>query len=67
MKLILNTASLFGEIYGIIGCLHAFEHFDLFRNMKLICPTHCTQNIKKIRDLYPDTTVRGGAGKIITI
>jgi 7,8-dihydropterin-6-yl-methyl-4-(beta-D-ribofuranosyl)aminobenzene 5'-phosphate synthase len=67
MKHILNAASSFGEIYAIIGGLHGFNQYELFKDLSLICPTHCTQHIAEIKSLYPDKYVEGGAGKIIEI
>jgi 7,8-dihydropterin-6-yl-methyl-4-(beta-D-ribofuranosyl)aminobenzene 5'-phosphate synthase len=67
MKLILNTAKQFGKLYGIIGGLHGFSDFELFKDLKLICPTHCTQHKAEIRDFYPEQCVEGGAGQIIEI
>jgi 7,8-dihydropterin-6-yl-methyl-4-(beta-D-ribofuranosyl)aminobenzene 5'-phosphate synthase len=67
MRDILKAASQFGKIYGIVGGLHGFTDFDLFKGMGLICPTHCTQHKEEIKSLYPETCVEGGAGKIIVI
>jgi len=67
MKHILDTALQFGSIYGIIGGLHGFNEYELFENLELICPTHCTQHIQEIKHLYPDKYVEGGVGKIIEI
>lgn len=67
MNDILSTASQFGNIYGIVGGLHGFREFELFRNLELICPTHCTQHIKEIKRLYPEKYVEGGAGRVIEI
>lgn len=67
MTHILKTASQFGKIYAIIGGLHGFSEFDLFKDLTLICPTHCTQHKAKIKSLYPDKYTEGGAGKIITV
>ncbi|GAJ15155.1 unnamed protein product [marine sediment metagenome] len=66
MAHILNTASQFGKVYAIIGGLHGFSEFDLFKDLTLICPTHCTQHKTKIKSLYPDKYIEGGAGKMIT-
>ncbi|HHJ09739.1 MAG TPA: MBL fold metallo-hydrolase [Bacteroidetes bacterium] len=65
MEHILGAASQFGKVYAIIGGLHGFNNFDLFKDMKLICPTHCTQYKEKIKSLYPSQYVVGGVGKII--
>jgi len=65
MSAIIDKASGFGEIYAVVGGFHGFSDFDLFKNMDLICPTHCTQHKEEIKSLYPDKVVKGGAGKII--
>ncbi len=64
---ILDAARKFGEIYGIIGGLHGFDEFELFRDLKLICPTHCTQHKAELKELYPERYIEGGAGRIIEI
>jgi 7,8-dihydropterin-6-yl-methyl-4-(beta-D-ribofuranosyl)aminobenzene 5'-phosphate synthase len=67
MSHILDAASQFGKVYAIIGGLHGFHEFDLFKNLDLICPTHCTQYKSEIKNLYPEKYVDGGAGRIIEI
>jgi 7,8-dihydropterin-6-yl-methyl-4-(beta-D-ribofuranosyl)aminobenzene 5'-phosphate synthase len=67
MDQIIAAAQQFGTIYGIIGGLHGFDHFELFQDFGLICPTHCTQHITKIKKRYPDSTIEGGAGRLIEI
>ena len=64
---ILGTARQFGEIYGIIGGLHGFSEFELFKALQLICPTHCTQHKAELKRLYPERCIEGGAGRIIEI
>lgn len=64
---ILDAARKFGEIYGIIGGLHGFNEFELFKDLKLICPTHCTQHKQELKRLYPKEHIEGGAGRIIEI
>jgi len=66
MEHILKTASQFGKVYSIIGGLHASKPESL-KNLSLICPTHCTQYKSKIKSLYPEKYIEGGAGKIIEI
>jgi len=66
MEHILNTASKFGKVYGIIGGLHATKPESL-KELDLICPTHCTQYKSEIKYLYPEKYIEGGAGKIIEI
>jgi 7,8-dihydropterin-6-yl-methyl-4-(beta-D-ribofuranosyl)aminobenzene 5'-phosphate synthase len=67
MKNILEAASQFGKIYAIIGGLHGFNEYDLFKDLGVICPTHCTQHIEEIKYLYPEKYIEGGAGRIIEI
>jgi len=64
---ILKATSQFGKVYAIIGGLHGFSEFDLFKDLTLICPTHCTQHKAKIKSLYPDKYIEGGVGQIITV
>ncbi|MCB0283961.1 MAG: MBL fold metallo-hydrolase [Calditrichaeota bacterium] len=67
MNSILNAASRFGKVFGIIGGLHGFKQFELFNNLDFICPTHCTQHNAEIKNLYTKQYVDGGAGTIISI
>jgi 7,8-dihydropterin-6-yl-methyl-4-(beta-D-ribofuranosyl)aminobenzene 5'-phosphate synthase len=67
MKYILNTASQLGKVYAIVGGLHGFSEYELFKNLELICPNHCTQHKADIKALYKKETIEGGAGRIIEI
>jgi len=67
MDKILNAARQFGTLHGIIGGLHGFDQYELFRNLQLICPTHCTQHKAGLTRLYADKIVPGGAGTVIEI
>jgi 7,8-dihydropterin-6-yl-methyl-4-(beta-D-ribofuranosyl)aminobenzene 5'-phosphate synthase len=67
MAHILDAVSPFGKVYAIIGGLHGFREYDLFRDLEVICPTHCTQHIAEIRSLYPEKYIEGGAGRIIEL
>jgi len=64
---ILKAASQFGKVYAIIGGLHGFNEYELFQDLSMICPTHCTQHISEIKSLYPEKYIEGGAGRIIEI
>ena len=64
---ILEAASRFGQVYAIIGGMHGFNDFGLFTGMECICPTHCTQYIDRISELYPDAYISGGAGRVIQL
>lgn len=66
MEHILQVASQFGKVYGIIGGMHGTLPESL-RELDLICPTHCTQYKLEIKSLYPEKYVEGGAGRVIEI
>lgn len=66
MEHILQKASQFGKVYGIIGGLHATKPESL-SGLDLICQTHCTQYKAEIKALYPGKYIEGGAGRIIEI
>jgi len=63
----LAAAAQFGNIYGIVGGLHGFDQYDLFKDLQLICPTHCTQHIREIKERFPEKYIKGGAGKVISV
>ncbi len=64
MTHILQVASQFGKVYGIIGGLHGTRPESL-EDLDLICPTHCTQYKSGIKSLSPERYVEGGAGRVI--
>jgi len=64
---ILEAASQFGKVYALIGGLHGFRGFDLLEDLELVCPTHCTQYKSRIKSLYPERCIEGGAGRIIEL
>lgn len=41
--------------------------FDLFKDLELICPTHCTQHKSEIKSLYKEKCIDGGVGGVILI
>jgi len=59
---IIDAASEFGKVYGIIGGLHGFREFDRVQGLSVICPCHCTQYKSEIRRLFPEQYVACGAG-----
>ena len=66
MTHILDAASQFGKVYGIIGGLHGNRPESL-KGLELICATHCTQYKDEIASLYPANHIEGGAGRVIEI
>jgi 7,8-dihydropterin-6-yl-methyl-4-(beta-D-ribofuranosyl)aminobenzene 5'-phosphate synthase len=59
---ILDAASQFGEVYGIIGGFHGFSDFERLRGLSLICPCHCTQYKSELKELFPEQHIACGAG-----
>lgn len=64
---IFEAASRVGEIKFLIGGLHGFNEFNILKNLNKVCPTHCTQYKKEIKNLYPEKYIEGGAGRLIEI
>jgi len=64
---IIKTASQFGNVAAIIGGMHGFSEFELFKDMELICPAHCTAHKAQIKTRYPRKCIGAGAGKVIEI
>jgi 7,8-dihydropterin-6-yl-methyl-4-(beta-D-ribofuranosyl)aminobenzene 5'-phosphate synthase len=64
---ILAVAKKFGRLYAVIGGMHGFNEFELFQDLEIICPTHCTQYKAELKKLYPQKYIEGGTGKIIEI
>ncbi|MCD6423378.1 MAG: MBL fold metallo-hydrolase [Elusimicrobia bacterium] len=62
---IFQAAENFGKVFALVGGLHGFNNFKLLEKVEFICPTHCTQHIREIKNLYPDKFIEGGAGRII--
>ncbi|PIS29699.1 MAG: MBL fold metallo-hydrolase [Candidatus Marinimicrobia bacterium CG08_land_8_20_14_0_20_45_22] len=67
LKAIMQAAEAYGAIDAVIGGFHGFREFDILKNVRIICPTHCTQAIGEIKRLYPDKTITGGVGQIIEL
>lgn len=51
---ILDSASVFGDVAGIIGGLHDSREYDRLAKMQLVGAGHCTANKDGIREMYPD-------------
>lgn len=67
VRLILEAASQFGRVSALVGGLHGFKEYDLLADLNLICPSHCTQYKSEILRLYPETAIKGGAGRVLEI
>jgi 7,8-dihydropterin-6-yl-methyl-4-(beta-D-ribofuranosyl)aminobenzene 5'-phosphate synthase len=64
---ILNAASHYGPIYGIIGGLHGFRDFGLLKGLSLVCPCHCTQHMEEIEAMFSQQYIACGAGLTLEI
>ena len=64
---IIDVASRFGEIHGIIGGLHGFRDFSRLNSLSLIGPCHCTQYKSEIMQLFPQQCLKCGAGLVVEI
>ena len=62
---ILDAASRFGRVYGIIGGFHGFRDFSRLSSLSLIVPCHCTQYKSEILELFPQQSVRCGVGLVL--
>ncbi|MFW6126328.1 MAG: MBL fold metallo-hydrolase [Chloroflexota bacterium] len=67
MKTILDAAGQFGPVYGIAGGFHGFRQFDLFNDLSLIYPCHCTQHKQDILDRFSEKAHPCGAGLVIEL
>ncbi|HUV80359.1 MAG TPA: MBL fold metallo-hydrolase [Candidatus Bathyarchaeia archaeon] len=64
---ILEAATVFGELYGVIGGFQGFDKRESLQGLELIMPCHCTIRKKEILGMYPKKTVRCGAGGVIEL
>jgi 7,8-dihydropterin-6-yl-methyl-4-(beta-D-ribofuranosyl)aminobenzene 5'-phosphate synthase len=62
---IIDAASRFGKVYGVIGGFHGFRDFSRLSGLSLIGPCHCTQYKSEILKLFPQQCVECGAGLVI--
>jgi len=62
---IIEAASRFGKVYGIIGGFHGFRDFSRLRDLPLIVPCHCTQYKSEILEIFPQQSIKCGAGLIL--
>lgn len=63
---IMDAASGFGEIYGIIGGFHGFSDYHLLNGVDFLSPCHCTQHLSEIVLRFPDAYHKNGVGRVFT-
>jgi 7,8-dihydropterin-6-yl-methyl-4-(beta-D-ribofuranosyl)aminobenzene 5'-phosphate synthase len=64
---IIDAASDYGKVCGIIGGFHGFRDFRRLEGLSLICPCHCTQYKAEISRLFPGQCVKCGAGQVLEV
>lgn len=66
VRSILEAASAFGPVHGIIGGLHGNPPASV-QGLGLVCATHCTQHGPRMREQCPDSWEPGGAGRVLEV
>ena len=64
---ILDAASRWGKVYGIVGGLHGFRDFKRLEGLSLICPCHRTSYKSEIKRLFPQQCIDCGAGVVLEL
>ena len=64
---ILEAASSFSQITGVVGGFHSFSRIERLSEMRVIVPCHCTAQKKQIESRYPDSVVECAVGTSVTI
>ena len=64
---VLDAASRFGKVYGIVGGFHGLHNFKQLNGLSLICPCHCTQYKSEIRRLFPQQCLECGVGLVLEL
>ncbi len=64
---ILHKARHLGDIVGVLGGFHGFNNFSILKDLKYVCPCHCTKYKNEINASFPLISSKCGAGKSITL
>ncbi len=67
MLLIIDAASSFGNITGVLGGLHDSQEYGVFKDMQFIGAGHCTSHKDVIRKMYPEKFQKIFAGYSIEL
>jgi 7,8-dihydropterin-6-yl-methyl-4-(beta-D-ribofuranosyl)aminobenzene 5'-phosphate synthase len=62
---IIDAASRFGKVYGVIGGFHGFRDFKRLNGLSLLGPCHCTLYQSEIRGLFPKQCIECGVGTVL--
>ncbi len=62
---IIDAASGFGEVYGVVGGFHDFHDFSRLNSLSLMGPCHCTMYQSEIRRLFPGQCIECGVGMVL--
>lgn len=62
---IISAAREFAPVKVLVGGLHGFSDFELLSDLEKVVPTHCTQFKSRIKSIFPDKYMEGGAGKVM--
>ena len=64
---IIDAATNFGTVHGLIGGFHEFSDFERLESLSLVCPCHCTQYKWEIAQIFPDKCLGCGAGLVLEL
>ena len=64
---ILESASRFGEVCGVIGGFHGFDDYSILSKLAFLSPSHCTQNLSEIISRFPGAYHKNGVGRVFTV
>ncbi len=64
---ILDKASQFGKIYGVVGGFHGFSRLEALEGVSLIVPCHCTTHKREISRAYSRSSEKCAAGCVMEI
>jgi len=64
---VIDAASKFGKVYGIVGGFHGSRDFDRLSSLSLICPCHCARYKSEIKHLFSEQCIECGAGLVLEL
>lgn len=67
VKRILEAASKWGKVIGLIGGFHGFSDFSVLDSIDVVYPCHCTVHKQKIHELFPEKSMHCNVGTMVMI